>query len=131
MHSNQLCLNSDMTEVIWVSTSRQQHQLCVLPMPINGLLVRIVQNLGVLIDADLVMRSHVTRVVAQCFAVLHHLRLIGQMPSPSTLKTVVIALVLSRLDYVELGRLKTVVIALVLSRLDYANRGSWHICIES
>ena len=33
-----------------------------------------VRNLGVFIDADLVMRTHVTRVVAQCFAVLRHLR---------------------------------------------------------
>jgi len=39
--------------------------------------VHTVRNLGVFIDADLVMRSHVTRVVAQCFAVLRHLWLIS------------------------------------------------------
>jgi len=53
----------------------------------------------VLIDADLVMRSHVTHVVAECFAVLRHLRLISLMLSPSMLKMMVVALVLSRLDY--------------------------------
>ena len=102
MRSNRLRLNSDKTEVIWVSTSRRQHQLPVWPMLIDGSLVhpvRTVRNLGVFIDADLVMRSHVTRVVGQCFAVLRQLRLISRLLSPSTLKTVVVALVLSRLDY--------------------------------
>jgi len=61
--------------------------------------VRTVRNLGVFIDADLVMRSHVTRVVALCFPVLRHLWLISRLLSPTTLKTVVVALVLSRLDY--------------------------------
>jgi len=61
--------------------------------------VRTVHNLGVLIDADLVMRSHVTRVADQCFAVLRHMRLISRLLSPTTLKMVVIALVLPRLDY--------------------------------
>ena len=51
------------------------------------------------IDADLVVRSHVTRAVAHCFAVLRQLRLISRLLSPSTLKTVVVALVLSQLDY--------------------------------
>jgi len=60
-----------------------------------------------LAEADLVMRSHVTRVVAQCFAVLRHLQLISRMLSPSTLKTVVVALVLSRLDFVYVNSVLT------------------------
>jgi len=70
-------------------------------MLINGSLVnpvRTVRNLGVFIDADLVMWLHVP-VVAQCFAVLRHLRLISRLLSPTTCKTLVVALVLSRLDY--------------------------------
>jgi len=47
------------------------------------------------------MRSHVTRDIAQCFAVLRHLRLISWMLSSSALQTVVVALVLSWLDYVN------------------------------
>jgi len=73
-------------------------------MLINGSLVnpvRTVLNLGVFIDADLVMRSHVTRVDAQCFAVMRHLRLISRLLSPTTLKTVVVVLVLSRSDYAD------------------------------
>jgi len=98
MRSNRLCLNSDKTEEIWVSTPiKATTSFSVLPMLINGSLVNPVcsiRNLGVFIDADLVMRSRVTRVVAQCFAVLRHLRLISRLLSPTTLKTVVVALVL-------------------------------------
>jgi len=82
MRSNRLSLNSNKTEVIWVSTLRRQNQFPVLPMLINGSLVRpvrTVRNLGLLIDADLVMSSHVARVVAQFFAVLRHMRLISRV----------------------------------------------------
>ncbi len=102
MRSNRLCLNSDKTEVLWISTVRRQHQLPVTPMLIDGAPVnpaRTVRNLGVYIDSDLVMKTHVAKVVAQCFAVLRHLRHIRRSVSPSTLQTLVVALVLSRIDY--------------------------------
>ena len=62
MRSNRLQLNSDKTEVIWCTTGRRQHQL-----PTNALLigdvpvipVTSVRNLGIFIDANLVMRTHV------------------------------------------------------------------------
>jgi len=70
-------------------------------MLINGSLVnpvRTVRNLGVFIDADLFMRSHVTRVVAQCF--LRHLRLIQSIAVTYHVENGgSLALVLSRLDY--------------------------------
>jgi len=54
------------------------------------MLVRPVRNLWLFIDADLAMRSHVTRheVTCQCFAVLRHLWLISRLLSHSTLKMV-------------------------------------------
>jgi hypothetical protein len=91
--------NSDKTEVLWVSMTKQQHQLPVSLMLIDGSLVhpaRTVRNLRVFIDAHLVIRTHVNWAVAQCFAVL---RQIHRSLSPSTLQTLVAALVLSRLDY--------------------------------
>ena len=102
MRSNRLCLNPDKTEVLWVSTTRRQHQLPVSPMLIDGSLVhpvRTVRNLGVHLDSDLVMQSHVAKVVAQCFAALRHLRQISRLLSSETLQTLVVALVISRLDY--------------------------------
>jgi hypothetical protein len=53
----------------------------------------------VFIDADLVMRSHVVRVVSRCFGVLRQLRQIRRYVPPSTFQALVVALVLTRLDY--------------------------------
>jgi len=52
----------------------------------------------VTIDADLSMRSHVQRTVASCFAVLRQLRSIRRSV-PSVYETLVVTLVLTRLDY--------------------------------
>ena len=54
---------------------------------------------GVFTDADLSMRSHVQRTVVGCFAVLLQLRSIRRSVPSSVFQTLVVALVLSRLDY--------------------------------
>jgi len=56
-------------------------------------------DLGVFIDADLSMRTHVQRTVSRCFSSLRRLRSIrGRVPM-SVFQSLVVALVLSRLDY--------------------------------
>jgi hypothetical protein len=61
--------------------------------------VTSVRDLGIFIDADLVMRTHVQRTVSRCFAVLRQLRQIRHLVPPATLQTLVVTPVLSRLDY--------------------------------
>jgi len=56
---------------------------------------RPVRNLGIFIDSDLVMRSHVQRTVSGCFAALRQLRQIRNSVPTATFQS----LVLSRLDY--------------------------------
>jgi hypothetical protein len=66
MRSNRLQLNSDKTEVLWCSTSRRLHQLPSAALSIDGILVApvsSVRDLGIFIDSDLVMRTHVQRTV--------------------------------------------------------------------
>ena len=61
-----------------------------------------VRNLGIFIDANLVMRTHVQRTVSGCFVVLRQLRQICNSPTPrstATFQTLMSALVMSRLDY--------------------------------
>jgi hypothetical protein len=102
MRSNRLQLNGDKTEVLWVASVRRQHQLPALPLTVGNQLVhpvRSVRNLGVFIDADLVMRSHVVHVVSRCFAVLRQLRQVRRYLPPPAFQTLVAALVLTRLDY--------------------------------
>jgi Reverse transcriptase (RNA-dependent DNA polymerase) len=102
MRSNRLQLNTDKTEVLWCATGRRQHQLPTTALSIDGVSVvpvPSVRNLGVFIDADLVMRTHVQRTVSRCFAALRQLRQIRRSVPTATIQTLVVALVLSRLDY--------------------------------
>jgi len=61
--------------------------------------VTSVCDLGIYINAYLSMRTHVQRTVSCCFAVLRQLRQIRRVIPPATFQTLVVALVLSRLDY--------------------------------
>ena len=102
MRSNRLQLNACKSEVLWVASTRRQHQLPSEPLNVDGHLVapvRSVRNLGVFIDSDLVMRSHVARMVSRCFATLRQLRQIRRSLPTSAIRTLVVALVLNRLDY--------------------------------
>ena len=57
-----------------------------------------VRDLGIYIDSDLSMKTHVQRSVAGCFAVLRQLRSIRPVVPSSVYQSLVVALVLSRLD---------------------------------
>jgi hypothetical protein len=105
MRSNRLQPNGDKTEVLSITSVRRQHQLPTLPLTVGGQLVHpvhSVRNLGVFIDADLVMRSHVVRVVSRRFAVLRQLRQVRRYLPPSTFQMLVAALILTRLDYANI-----------------------------
>jgi hypothetical protein len=102
MSSNRLQLNSGKTEVLWCTSARRQHQLPTSPVAINGTPiepVKSVRDLGIFIDADLGMRTHVQRTVSRCFFVLRQLRQIRRYVPASTFQALTVALVLSRLDY--------------------------------
>jgi len=73
MASKLLLLNPAKTEVLWCSSARRQHQIPTGSVRIgNASVVPIsaVRDLGVYIDADLTMSSHVTATVRACFAAL-------------------------------------------------------------
>jgi Reverse transcriptase (RNA-dependent DNA polymerase) len=63
MRSNRLRLNSAKTEILWLATSRRLHQLPRTPLRVGADFVvpsTVVRVLGILIDSDVSMRSHVT-----------------------------------------------------------------------
>jgi hypothetical protein len=102
MRSNRLQLNADKTECLWVASSRRQHQLPTSPLTVDGSVVypvRSVRNLGIFLDADLIMRSHVARTVSRCFAVLRQLRQVRRSLPSEPFRMLISALVLTRLDY--------------------------------
>jgi len=67
MKSNGLQLNS--SKVIWCATSRRQLLLPASALSVDGVMVdpvTSVRDLGIYIDADLSMRTHVQRTVSCC-----------------------------------------------------------------
>jgi len=128
MQFNRLQLNTNKTELLWCTTARRQHQLPRSAFRIGSAEIiptTAVRDLGICIDADLSMRSHVQRTVAGCFAILRQLRSIRRSVSLSVFQTLVVALVLTFLDYGNatlfrlpaylLNRLQSVLIALARS----------------
>ena len=102
MRSNRLQPNPEKTEVLWCATTRRQHQLPTSPLLIDGCSVspvKSVRDLGIHIDSDLTMQTHVKRTVSRCFASLRQLRQIRHLVPTATLQMLVVALVHSRLDY--------------------------------
>jgi len=82
-------------------TARRQHQLPRSAFRIgpHDIPFMTVRDLGILIDADLSMRSHVQRTVAGCFAVLRQLRSVRRSVPSFVFQTLIISLVLMKLDF--------------------------------
>ena len=75
MRSNRLQLNTAKTEILWSTTGRRLHQLPQLPFRVGTdevVTVSVVRerDLGIYIDYDVSMWSHVAKTVSACFAVL-------------------------------------------------------------
>ena len=56
-------------------------------------------GLGFFIDSDLSMETHVKRTVSCCFSMLRHLRNIRRQVPTAVFQSLVIALVVNRMDY--------------------------------
>jgi len=102
MRSNRLQLNTAKTEILWSTTGQRSHQLPQSPLRVGideVIPTSVVRDLGIYIDYDVSMRSHVTRTVSACFAVLRQLRSIRRSVPRSVFQSLVASLVLTRLDY--------------------------------
>jgi len=77
MSSNRLQLNTSKTEVLWCTSGRRQHQLPTVPLVVGNDTVphvSSVRNLGIDVDADRSMRTHVLKTTSGCFAVLRRIK---------------------------------------------------------
>jgi len=102
MLANRLQSNTTKTDLLWCATARRLHQLPTSALRIGSDLVNpstSVRDLGIYFDANLSMRCHVQKTAASCFAVLYQLHSILHSVLTSVYQTLVVALVLSRLDY--------------------------------
>jgi hypothetical protein len=102
MRSNRLQLNTAKTEVLWCATRRRQHQIPRVPTRVGEDFIvpaTSVRDLGIYLDADATMRTHVSRTVSNCFAALRQIRSIRRSVPKQAMLSLVVSLVLSRLDY--------------------------------
>jgi hypothetical protein len=138
MAANRLQLNPAKTEVLWCSSYRRATQLPNQSVCISDSAVQpatVVRDLGVWIDSGLTMTTHITKTAAGCFAVLRQLRSVRRSLSRDSLIRLVVALVLTRLDYcnallaglpaVQLNRLQSVINA--AARLVCSARWNDHV----
>jgi len=103
MASNRLKLNPAKTEFMWCSTAGlSSHIDHVTPFVIDGSSVAPVTSiklLGVQMDSELTMTSHISRTVSTCFYQLRRLKGIRKSLPMESAKTLVSSFVTSRLDY--------------------------------
>jgi hypothetical protein len=102
MRENRLQLNTAKTEVLWCSSSRRQHQIPGTPLTVGTdavAPVRSVRNLGIYMDSDVSMRTHVAKTLSSCFSALRQIRSIRRSVSRPVLLSLVVSMVLTRLDY--------------------------------
>jgi len=102
MRTNRLQLNTNRTDLLWCSTARRQHQLPTTALRVGPDLVSLspwVRDFGIFINADLSMYIQVQWTVASCFATLRQLRSLRRSVLAYAYQSLVVALVLSRLDY--------------------------------
>jgi hypothetical protein len=102
MRSNRLQLNAAKTEVLWCSSARRQHQIPTAPLVVDldsVVPTQFVRDLGIYLEADLSMKTFVSKTVSSCFGVLRQIRSIRRSVTRPVLVSLVVSLVLSRLDY--------------------------------
>ena len=74
MRSNRLQLNADKTEVIWCASARRQHQIPTAPFIVGtDVVTPVSSDLGIHIDSDLTMTTHISKTVSACFAMLRQI----------------------------------------------------------
>ena len=77
MDEQQLRMNADKTQLLWLGTRQQLNKLSVNELQLLGARVSFsesVTNLGVTIDSQLSMSDHVASLCRACFFQLRQLR---------------------------------------------------------
>ena len=102
MSSNRLRLNQEKTQFAWFGTPQRLLERDTIQLGTrSSALVSSdpVRNLGVVLDPELRMESHINGLCRSCFYQLRRLRTIQHSLSPKALASLVHAFVCGRLDY--------------------------------
>ena len=103
MSQSKLKQNADTTEVLVIGTPQMRAKISVPSITVNSVIVTVlnepVGKLGAIIDPNMSMSAHVSKVIK---AANYHLRNIGkirQFLNTDTTKSAIVSLVTPRLDY--------------------------------
>ena len=103
MTANMLKLNSDKTEVILFAPKRLISQISVpISVHVHGednLPEPVVKNLGVMLDSSLNMQRQISKITKSCYYQLRRISRVRKYLTMQAAKSLVNALVLSKLDY--------------------------------
>jgi hypothetical protein len=102
MSSNRLKLNPTKSEFMWCVAERQHPPSDIGPFVIDGVSIdtsKSLKILGLSIDCDLTLTTHINRTVSSCFYQLRRLKSIRRSLPLAAAKTLVNAFVVSRIDY--------------------------------
>jgi len=94
--------NADKTEALWCAPARHQQLVPSSPLSVcsdNIVPSKHVRDLGIYIDGDMSMKTHVSRTVSSCFTALRQIKSIRRCVSQPVLLSLASSLVLSLLDY--------------------------------
>ena len=102
--SRSLQLNPTKSELIWFGSRHLLKKVTVSDLtlqldsgPVHP--VGVVRDLGVMLDSELSMKQHVTKVASSCFYHLRRLKQIRRLVGQEVTAQLVSAFILSRLDY--------------------------------
>ena len=102
MTSNRLKMNTDKTDFIWLGTRQQLAKITCQVIDLGAVQLPVskeVTCLGIVFDNELTFSSHVNCLVRKCFYHLRQIRSVRRSLTMNSTKTLVHALVASRLDY--------------------------------
>ena len=102
MESNSLKLNRSKTEAIWFSFLRKVNKSPTKQIRILDTFIspsESVKSLGVFMDRDVSMNSHISKMLQAGFSALRQIRSIKKCLFYESLRTLAVALILSRIDY--------------------------------
>jgi len=103
MSFDRLKLNPTKTELMrCVAAHQRQYADYVTPFVLDGVSIapiKTVKLLGVYIDGDLSMSTHVSRTVSTCFYQLRRIKAVRRSLPIEAAKTVINAFIMSRVDY--------------------------------
>ena len=102
--SKRLQLNPTKTEVIWLGTRATLGRLAATDLSLHvGTTtiapVKIVRDLGVLLDSELTMHQHISKITDLCFYHLRRLKKVRKILGLEITKRLVSAFITCRLDY--------------------------------